>query len=46
MTRAKKLVVVVGPERAITTAVTEVDGDKRLSTLEPRIKVSCPPFQL
>jgi hypothetical protein len=39
LTRAKKLVVVVGPERAIHTAVTEVDGDKRLSTLQPRIQV-------
>ena len=40
LTRAKKLVVVVGPEKAIQTAVSEVKGDMRLSSLQPRLQVS------
>ena len=40
LTRAKQLVVVVAPEKAIHTAVTEVEGDKRNSTLRHRIQVS------
>ena len=37
LTRAKKLVVVVGPERAIQTAVSEAEGSVRLSSLQPRL---------
>ena len=40
LTRAKQLVVVVGPEKAIQTAVSEVKGDMRLSSLQPRLQVS------
>ena len=40
LTRAKSLIVVIGPERAIDKAVKEAEGDKRLSTLKDRIQVS------
>ena len=39
LTRAKDLVVVIGPHNAIGKAVKEVDGDKRLSTVKDRIQV-------
>ena len=39
LTRAKELVVVIGPEKAIDTAVKEAEGDKRLSSLKDRIQV-------
>ena len=39
LTRAKSLIVVIGPERAIDKAVKEAEGDKRLSTLKDRIQV-------
>lgn len=39
LTRAKKLVVVVGPERALRTAIGEVNADTRLSSLQPRLQV-------
>ena len=41
LTRAKSLIVVIGPERAIDKAVKEAEGDKRLSTLKDRIQVNC-----
>ena len=40
LTRAKKLVVVLGPRSAIQRAVSSNIGDERLASLEPRLRAA------